>query len=156
MKEQYIRQVKRALSVSRQVKREIARDLQEAFASALEHGESEAQVIGRLGSPRDFVESMEEQIGFDRLRYRKRKKLAHIICVFAIALASFVIYMVARALQIPQNAIGQAESMTEIQVEAPIDFMNVIVIFGMAALVVAVMLTVNYVRAKQPKDRKKA
>ena len=40
-KEQYIRQVKKALTVPRAKKNEILRDLQEAFDSALEHGETE-------------------------------------------------------------------------------------------------------------------
>ena len=42
---EYIKQVKRALRVSRAQKREIIRDLTEAFASAREHGETEAQVL---------------------------------------------------------------------------------------------------------------
>ena len=50
-KEQYIRQVKKALTVPRAKKDEILRDLQEAFDSALEHGETEQEVIERLGSP---------------------------------------------------------------------------------------------------------
>lgn len=40
-KEQYIRQVKKALTGPRAKKDEILRDLQEAFDSALEHGETD-------------------------------------------------------------------------------------------------------------------
>ena len=47
----YIRRVKRALILPRRQKAEILRDLSEIFASAREHGESDAQIIARLGAP---------------------------------------------------------------------------------------------------------
>ena len=74
MKEQYIRQVEKELKVPRNRKREILRDLQEAFASALEHGETEAQVIQRLGTPKEFANSTAEQLGVDPVRGKKRKQ----------------------------------------------------------------------------------
>ena len=49
MKEQYIKQVEKELSLTRKAKKEVVRDLNEVFASALEHGETEQQVIERLG-----------------------------------------------------------------------------------------------------------
>lgn len=45
MKEQYIKQVEKELSLTRKAKKEVVRDLNEVFASALEHGETEQQVI---------------------------------------------------------------------------------------------------------------
>lgn len=156
MKNQYIKQVKKELSVSRQAKKEIVRDLEEVFASALEHGENEAQVMDRLGSPKDFAENMEEQMGFDRAGYRNREKLIQIVCSFATALAFFVIYIVVKALQIPKNAIGQADSMTGIKIEAPfiLNSMSFIVILGIAALIVAIVLTIKYIHAKHYENRK--
>ena len=50
MKEQYIKQVEKELSLTRKAKKEVVRDLNEVFASALEHGETEQQVIERLGT----------------------------------------------------------------------------------------------------------
>lgn len=47
MKEQYIKQVEKALHVPCKAKREIVRDLNEIFASAAEHGETEQQVVQR-------------------------------------------------------------------------------------------------------------
>ena len=35
------------------------------FASALEHGETEQQVIERLGTPKEFAENTAEQLGID-------------------------------------------------------------------------------------------
>ena len=82
MKEQYIRQVEKELKVPRNRKREILRDLQEAFASALEHGETEAQVIQRLGTPKEFANSTAEQLGVDPVRGKKRKQLlAGLLCL---------------------------------------------------------------------------
>ena len=59
MKESYIQQVKRHLTLTRKQKQEVVRDLEEIFASALEHGESEDQVIARLGTPEEYARSVE-------------------------------------------------------------------------------------------------
>ena len=56
MKKQYIRQVRKDLHIPRSAKAEVVRDLQEIFASAAEHGESEQQVAERLGTPREFAD----------------------------------------------------------------------------------------------------
>ncbi len=156
MKKDYINQVKKELSVSRKAKKEIVRDLEEVFASALEHGESEIQVIERLGSPKDFTENVEEQIGFDRLKYMKRKKLIQIVCSFTSALALFVIYFIVRALQTPKNVIGQADSMTEIKVEAlfVLNPMFLIAILGIVFLIVAIILSIKYIYTKHYENRK--
>ena len=61
MKEQYIKQVEKELSLTRKAKKEVVRDLNEVFASALEHGETEQQVIERLGTPKEFAENTAEQ-----------------------------------------------------------------------------------------------
>ena len=45
MKEQYIKQVEKELCLPRNEKKEVVRDLNEVFASALEHGETEQQVM---------------------------------------------------------------------------------------------------------------
>ena len=60
MKDFYIRQVERALSLPRKKKREVLRDLQEIFDSGAEHGESPGQIIERLGSPQEFASSVQE------------------------------------------------------------------------------------------------
>ena len=53
MGEQYIRQVSRKLNLSRSRKKEILHDLEELFAEAASHGETE-EVIKRLGSPEEY------------------------------------------------------------------------------------------------------
>lgn len=71
MKETYIRQVKQALLLPKKKKEAIARDLREAFACALEHGETEQQVIERLGSPAEFARGVQEQLGTNPARGQK-------------------------------------------------------------------------------------
>ncbi len=55
MKEEYIRQVKRRLSLPGKQKREVLRDLEEIFASGAEHGETEQGIIQRLGTPEEYA-----------------------------------------------------------------------------------------------------
>ena len=73
MKEQYIRQVEKELNLSRKAKTEVVRDLNEIFNSAVEHGETEQQVIERLGTPQEFANSTAEQFGIDNSVPKKRK-----------------------------------------------------------------------------------
>ena len=68
MKEQYIKQVEKELCLPRKEKKEVVRDLNEVFASALEHGETEQQVIERLGTPKEFAENTAEQLGIETER----------------------------------------------------------------------------------------
>ena len=62
MKEQYIRQVEKELNLSRKAKTEVVRDLNEIFNSAVEHGETEQQVIERLGTPQEFANSQQNSL----------------------------------------------------------------------------------------------
>lgn len=71
MKEQYIKQVEKELSLPRKMKKEVVRDLNEVFASAMEHGETEQQIIQRLGTPKEFADSTAEQFGIDNTTLKK-------------------------------------------------------------------------------------
>ena len=73
MKEQYIKQVEKELSLPHKAKKEVVRDLNEVFASALEHGETEQQVIQRLGTPKEFADSTAEQFGIVTPHQKKGK-----------------------------------------------------------------------------------
>lgn len=81
MKEQYIRQVEKELNLSRKAKTEVVRDLNEIFNSAVEHGETEQQVIERLGTPQEFANSTAEQFGIDKFR-SKETEMDHFKCHF--------------------------------------------------------------------------
>ena len=74
MKEQYIKQVEKELSLPRKMKKEVVRDLNEVFASAMEHGETEQQIIQRLGTPKEFADSTAEQFGIDKYQKEQSDK----------------------------------------------------------------------------------
>lgn len=139
MKEEYIRQVRRRLAVAPQQRREILRDLEEAFASAAEHGQTEQQVIDRLGSPRDFARSIHAQLGGEALgRRRARQRWLAALCL-AIAAGAWGVLAIARARQLPDNVIGQADAMTSILVAGPSAVPAVLLLAGAAAAIAAVV-----------------
>ena len=116
MKEQYIRQVEKELKVPRNRKREILRDLQEAFASAQEHGETEAQVIQRLGGAKEFAHNAAEQFGVDLAARKKRNGILVSVAAAALGAVAFGAYGAARLQSGPEGVIGQGNAMTNIQV----------------------------------------
>ena len=149
MKEKYIKQVNSELAVSKKQKKEVIRDLNEVFTSALEHGETEQQVIERLGSPKDFADNIHEQLGIDCIARQRRKKLLHITIAAVIAVMTFFISFLIKALRVPQNVIGQADTMTSIKVEGvAIDHMILFSLLGIVAVVVVIVLAVRYILRK--------
>ena len=127
MKEQYIRQVEKELNLSRKAKTEVVRDLNEIFNSAVEHGETEQQVIERLGTPQEFANSTAEQFGIDNSVPKKRK-------------------WIISSGKVPEGAIGQADAMTNIQVNGDFifDASQIILLVGIIAFVFA---TIQIIRA---------
>lgn len=148
MKEQYIKQVKKELNLSRKEKKDVARDLDEIFSSAMEHGETERQVIERLGTPKEFADNTAEQFGVDNLESRKRKGIISSLAALLIAAAAFIIYAAAKIGKAPEEAIGQAYSMTSIQVEGAFGFdaSKIILLIGAIAAVFAVVRIIRTVR----------
>lgn len=148
MKQQYIRQVKKALNLPREQKAEVLRDLDEAFASALEHGETERQVIERLGAPDEFADSIHEQLGIACPDRRGRKWR---ICIALTALVSAIAFAIAffmRAERPAQNIIGQADAMTNMQiVGSGVDMFWLMIALGCIALAAAIGLMANHIKA---------
>lgn len=152
MRAEYIKKVKKELTVSRKLKQEIIRDLNEAFDSAKEHGETEKQVIDRLGEPKDFAESMEETIGFNRVQYRKRRKIfLAVYCSCGIALFCLIAALIAKHSALPDNVIGQANAMTQITIKnfLPFDIWSALLIIGLIFAIVSVVLIVALTRRKK-------
>lgn len=147
MKEQYIRQVEKELNLSRKAKTEIVRDLNEIFNSAVEHGETEQQVIERLGTPEEFANSTAEQFGIDNSVPKKRKWIISSVISFVVGIVAFLIYATAKFDKVPDGAIGQADAMTNIQVEGAFRFdPQIILVVGVIAVVFAVIQTIQTVR----------
>lgn len=147
MKEQYMKQVKKELHLSRKEKMEVLRDLNEIFASAVEHGETEQQVIERLGTPKDFADSTAEQFGIDNTASQKRKGIMANVAALLIAAVSFVIYATAKSGRTPEGAIGQADAMTNIQVQGlGFDILQIILGVGVIAVAFAMIQIIRAVR----------
>ena len=141
MKKQYIRQVRKDLHIPRSAKTEVVRDLQEIFASAAEHGESEQQVAERLGTPREFADRTAEQFGFDPAARRRRNRLIQIAISLAVAAA-------AAAQRVPPGAIGQADAMTNIRVEgAGFDVTLLLLAAGILAAAFAILQLIRAARS---------
>ena len=152
MRELYIKQVKKELAVSRKLKHEVLRDLNEAFDSAAEHGEAEEQVIDRLGTPKDFVESVEETAGFNQAQHRKRRiKLIAICCSCGIAIFCLIVALIARNSTLSDNVIGQADAMTTITTNHSFSFdiFSVLLIIGFAFTILTVILIADLIRKKK-------
>lgn len=148
MKQQYIRQVKKALNLPREQKAEVLRDLDEAFASALEHGETERQVIERLGTPDEFADSIHEQLGIACPDRRRRKRKICIALTVLVSAIAFAIAFFMRAERPAQNIIGQADAMTNIQiVGSGVDMFWLMIALGCIALAAAIGLMANHIKA---------
>ena len=140
MKEQYIRQVEKELNLSRKAKTEVVRDLNEIFNSAVEHGETEQQVIERLGTP-------QEQFGIDNSVPKKRKWIISSVISLVIAIVAFLIYTTAKSGKMPEGAIGQADAMTNIQVKGDFifDASQIILLVGIIAFAFATIQIIRTV-----------
>ena len=146
MKDRYIKQVKQALKLPREKKGEIVRDLQEAFASAAEHSETDEQVIARLGTPKDFAASIHEQLGIGG-EAKKRRRLFQIGGTLVAALAAFSMCAAIHVSRTLPHIIGQADAMTSMQVSgAGLDPADLFLALGMIAALISVMLTIQYIR----------
>ena len=147
MKKQYIRQVRKDLHIPRSAKTEVVRDLQEIFASAAEHGESEQQVAERLGTPREFADQTAEQFGFDPAARRRQNRLLQIAISLAVA-AAFALYAAAAAQRVPPGAIGQADAMTNIRLEgAGFDVTLLLLAAGILAAAFAILQLIRAARS---------
>ena len=116
MKEQYIKQVEKELSLPRKMKKEVVRDLNEVFASAMEHGETEQQIIQRLGTPKEFADSTAEQFGIDNTKSKKRNGIISTLAALVIAAAAFSVYAVTQSGKVPEGAMKKYISVFTIMI----------------------------------------
>lgn len=151
MKEKYITQVKKELHIPRKIKKEVLRDLNEIFISALENGETEQQVIDRLGNPKEFAENTAEQLEIDITALPKQKRVILGIVAFVIAVIAFAIYGNMRAGHIEPGIIGQADAMTNIQIagKLSIDISLIVLVIGIVAAIFAVIQIVRSINKKR-------
>lgn len=145
MKEEYIRQVKRRLSLPGKQKREVLRDLEEIFASGAEHGETEQGIIQRLGTPEEYAAG----IALSLEKPRSGGKLAGLVLSCVACVVCFGLFWAAQHSWVPEDAIGFAQGSTSIQVESAVNFSPVLLILGMAALALAAFFLWKLVRGRK-------
>ena len=157
MKEQYIKQVEKELSLPRKMKKEVVRDLNEVFASAMEHGETEQQIIQRLGTPKEFADSTAEQFGIDNTKSKKRNGIISTLAALVIAVAAFSVYAVTQSGKVPEGAIGQADATTNIQIEGAFafDISHILLAIGFAATAIALLLIIRTIHKNRRQPMKK-
>lgn len=138
---QYLKQVMRELNVPRKRKKEILRDLLEAFSSAIENGETEHQVIERLGLPKELANSIEEQLGYEKAKCSKKITIVGLVFTVVIAIFCFVGFFICKQARLPQDIIGQGDALTNIQMDSPfiIDISFIILAIGIIALIIAIV-----------------
>ena len=148
MKEKYIKQVKKRLAVPSSKRKTVLQDLEKTFASAAENGETEQQVISRLGTPEQFAAGIEEQLGVNRQKLLKTRTVVWTIIWLVVAVVGFLVYLTIRQQQELNGAlgiIGGADGPTAIIVSGPgIDVPLVMLMIAAAAVVLAVIGIVRY------------
>lgn len=150
MRKEYIKQVKRefGLYLPHKKRNEIIRDLNEIFCSALEHNETEQQVIERLGTPSDFVRNTVEQLGANRIAPQTRSGIISSIIALLIAVVSFSAFAITQFEKAPDNAIGYADAMTNIRIEGSlgIDVTRIMLVVGLIATLIAVIQIIRTIQ----------
>ena len=142
MREQYLRAVRRLLP--RKVRQAVVRDLEERFDAAADHGESEADVIDRLGPAAAYADTVSAPLGGKR-----RAGFALPAAVLALAVALIAVFLAAQAGRPPENVIGQADAMTQIRVTGGADLAPVFLAAGLLAAAAAAVLFVLRIRRRK-------
>lgn len=158
MKEQYIKQVKKNLVVSGNAKKEVVRDLEEIFASAAEHGESEGLVIERLGAPEEYAQEASRAFGCESKGQKAQIGIILKVLVAALSLVfgvfSVVLYGLTKSPLSSVGIIGGADGPTTIILANPSspDAGWLFLVLAGIALFVFILMLVSLVRSKK-KDR---
>ena len=145
MKEEYIRQVRKHLSLPRKRKQEVLRDLEEIFDSGAEHGETEQQVAERLGSPEEYAAGVRGPLE----KRDSGRLLAGVILSCARCVVLLAAYFASRQPWLPKDAIGYAQGSTGILVLGAVDLSPLLLILAGMALVLAVFFTCRLIRKRK-------
>lgn len=143
MKKEYLKHVKKGLSVSKKAKKEILQDLNEIFDSAMEHGETEEQVICRLGDPNEYAKAC----SFKSTNHSHMNKKQTLICsmLMICAFLCFTAVIIVQSNQIPKGIIGEGTSLTNIVItdHFPIDSSLLYLILGLLFVFLFILFLVK-------------
>ena len=152
MKEQYIKQVEKELSLPRKMKKEVVRDLNEVFASAMEHGETEQQVIQRLGTPKEFADSTAEQFGIDNTTVKKRNGIIFYSCCACLSRLLPFRYMLLHnqeKYQKEQSTSRRDNKYIQIEGAFAFDVSQILLTIGFVAMAIAVLLIIRTIQKQE-------
>lgn len=153
-KEKYIKSVKRKLNVPDDLKTSVLEELREAFDSAKEHGESENDLLSRLGTPKEFVNDVIKNADLtdEQKKYiKQRKNIIKVIIAFIIAAAAFTGYYIYKRMSMG-DVIGYANGSTNIQVIGASENI-LLILFYVAVFAVIAGLLIYSVNLKRKLNR---
>lgn len=149
MKKEYLKRVKKGLSVPKKAKKEILQDLNEIFDSAMEHGETEEQVICRLGDPNVYAKAC----SFKSTNHSHMNKKQTLICsmLMICALLCFAAVIIVQSNKIPKGIIGEGTSLTNIVItdHFPIDSSLLYLILGLFFVFILIMFLIKFKQYKK-------
>ena len=154
MKDKYISKVLKFIQAPRYRKQEIARDLNEAFSSAVEHGETCEQVIERLGPAEEYAKNICSELGLP-LKKGTTWFLITGLCLLVGGVILIALYAFITPLIMEPNAslsiIGGADGPTQVYVSSPTDITvtMLLLILGVAAVIISVIFIIKYVRSRK-------
>lgn len=117
-KAKYIKTVKSRLNVPNDLKNSVLEELYEAFDCAKEHGESESDLIRRLGTPKEFADDVMKNADLTEEQkkcIKQRKNIFKLIIAFVIGAVILTGYFIFCRMSMG-NIIGYADASTNIQV----------------------------------------
>lgn len=150
---QFVKRVARRLHLPREMKQAVLAGLVESFESAGEHGETEAEVIGRLGSPKAFVADVlqgAEMTEDQRSCIRRERSLRIAVIVCAVLTAATMGAIAARAVAgavFRHAVIGYADESTQIFVVG--EFAPLLLIFLAVLAMACFVLILCWFRVKK-------
>ena len=96
--------------------------MNEVFASAMEHGETEQQIIQRLGTPKNLQTAPQNSLALIT-PIEKRERISFLLLLRLLSrLLPFRYMLLHNQENVPEGAIGQADATTNIQIEGAFAF----------------------------------
>lgn len=126
MIEKYVRKIIRKLHCSRARKKELRKQLMSDMQSALEQGETQQDIIERMGSPIEIAADFNQGFTKEELTKYKREKWLKwiaIILVVLVVLAAVIYWLFPKAKRIEESETFE-QGNVQVQAEQAVRFLN--------------------------------
>lgn len=143
---QYIKQVSKWLHLPSEIKQAVLADLRESFDSAAEHGETDAALIERLGTPRTFVTDVLQDVELTDAqrknihRERSLRIAAILLSVIALITTGLIAARAVAEAVFKSAVIGYSDGPTEIMVIGGFAPLLPLIFLAVLAVCVVVLL----------------